>query len=149
MLEEAVAAEPGFALSRIELDGPEVSYTIDTLDALAAKYPTTCFRFLMGGDSVPDLPHWKEAERLVLRYEPIVVARPDTGDVIARCTLGPKAVAQLAEGMVSLTLRPVSSTDIRGRLAEGKSLNGLVPDGVADYIRRHRLYKHSGVETDS
>ena len=149
MLEAALVGRPEFALSRVELDGPDVSYSIGTLDRLAVKHPNTRLRFIMGGDSVPDLPRWREGERLVEAYDPVVVARPGTGDILAQCTLGEDALAKLREGLVSVTLRPISSTQIREAVAQGKSLNGLVPDGVADYIRRHRLYQPTGAETDS
>ena len=149
MLQAALSEHPSFALSRVELDGADVSYSIETLDRLAAGHPTARFRFIMGGDSVPDLPRWREGERLVMDYDPVVVARPGTGDVLAACGLGADAVARLRAGLVALHLRPISSTEIRNRVAQGKSLIGLVPDGVADYIRRHRLYQPAGAETDS
>ena len=130
-----------------ELHGPEVSYSIDTLDALAALHPDTRFRFLMGADSVPDLHRWKEGERIVLEYDPVVVARPGSPGALAECRLSGEAVARLRGGWVELTLRPISATEIRELVAAGKSLNGLVPPVVADYIARHRLYRNTGGET--
>lgn len=101
-------------VSDLEARLPRPSYTIRTLDALAAGWPpTVSVRPVIGADVVPDLPRWFRGDELVRRYPPIVVGREGYPS--------PDGVP---------TFPAVSSTEIRARLVEGRDASALVPAAV-------------------
>ncbi len=101
-----------------ERDLPVPSYTIDTLDHLAAAHPEHRFRLVVGADLLPDTPRWKAWDRIVARFDPIVVGR-------AGYPCPPDAVA----------FPGVSSTEIRARLADGRPVDHLLTAGVASLLQ--------------
>ncbi len=114
----------GARVERIEEHLPVPSYTVRTLDALAARHPEHTFHLVLGADIVPQLPLWKESERLVARYPLIVVGRQGYAPV---------------DG--APTFPDVSSTEIRSRIAEGRPVDHLLPRAVAAVMERHGLYR--------
>jgi nicotinate-nucleotide adenylyltransferase len=135
MLQLALEGESEFALCDIELhrDGPR--YTVETLDTLARSYPGRRLTFIMGLDSLADLPGWRDPERILESHAVIAVDRPG---------LDPKAVDPGLAGRVRIvTGNPlaISSTRVRERVAAGRSIRELVPHGVDTYIAEHGLYR--------
>ena len=130
MLSLAVAGTAGFAVERIELKRPGPSYTVDTLRHLREREPEAEFVLLLGADAAADLPAWKEAERLPELARIAVFARPGS------------AVPDLAgiTARVEVPAIDISATEVRRRARGGLSLRYWVPDAVAEYIARHRLY---------
>jgi nicotinate-nucleotide adenylyltransferase len=134
MLRLALRGCRGFETDTIELRRGGTSYTVETVAELKRLHPRAQFYFIIGGDSLPELPHWYDIQRLARLCRFIVVARPGfaprvPGGLGLRC--------RLIEGHAC----DIASRDIRDRLARGRSARWLVPDAVLRYIQRHKLYQ--------
>ncbi|HZU97112.1 MAG TPA: nicotinate-nucleotide adenylyltransferase [Planctomycetota bacterium] len=133
-----LAAGPGIEVSSIELDRQGPSYTVDTLRAFHAQEPDAELTFIIGADSVPELVTWRDAKTLVGLARFAVAARPGH-DLDREVTASEQALGAKFT-LVPIEPDPVSATDIRERVRAGRSIDGLVPDAVRDYIRAHHLY---------
>lgn len=140
MLELAIADSAEFAIDRVDLDRTGPSYTKETLATLKLQEPMADFVFLMGADSLRDLPNWNDPGRILELAEIGVAARPevelDLDDVIARL---PRVRDRVT--VVPVPLIGISSSDIRRRCAEGAPIAFQVPRPVERYIRERRLYR--------
>jgi len=139
----AAAENPLFEVSDREIRRGGVSYTVLTLRELTAELPGVALHFLIGADSLPDLPKWREAREVVRLAQILTATRPGCPfDRIAELAgaFPPEDVARLRAGLVETTPIGISSTEVRRRARTGRSLRYLVPDSVAGYIRAHRLY---------
>jgi nicotinate-nucleotide adenylyltransferase len=127
MLERAVADEPRFAISRIELDRPSPSYTVDTLEALAGDGELF---LILGADAARDLAKWRAPQRIRELANIVVARRPGTA-------------AAMPDGTITLDmpLMDISAHELRARAARGCSLRYLVPDAVWRYIEERGLYR--------
>ena len=124
--------DPRFDVDSIEIDRGGLSYTVDTLTALRGRWPSAELFWLVGADIVPSFAQWREPERILALATVVVLQR--AGDV---------AGSSFPAGMRCLPTRriDVSSTEIRQRVKEGRSVRGFVPDAVADFIAAERLYR--------
>ncbi len=141
----AVAAEPACEVSDIEMRRPGPSYTIDTIEALRrASAPGDELFFLIGADTLLELPMWRQIGRLAALCKFTPMARPGVpppdGGALADAVGREEAQAILARA-VPLPPLDISSSDIRRRVAEGRPIGGLTPPAVEDYIRRRGLYR--------
>jgi nicotinate-nucleotide adenylyltransferase len=153
MLERALLGEPFFEVSRIELERGGRSYTIDTLDALAASSKDSRFFFVTGTDAFVEIQTWKSWRRLLTSHWFVVHERPGFPMEAARAALPQDVESAVlddlelragSEPRVLFLRRPmlrVSSTEIRRSVEENRSVRFLVPDAVAEYIREFRLYR--------
>jgi nicotinate-nucleotide adenylyltransferase len=130
MLDLAVAGAPGFAVERVELDRPGPSYTVDTLRALRARDPGAELTLLLGADAAAELDAWHRAEELPGLARIVVFGRPGA----------PMPATPLITGTVEVPAIEISATEIRARVRAGRAIRYWVPDAVAEYIARHRLY---------
>jgi nicotinate-nucleotide adenylyltransferase len=130
MLDLAVAGMPGFEVERAELsrDGP--SYTVETLLTLRAREPGVTWTLLLGADAAAELGAWHHANELPGLARIVVFARPGT----------PIPASPLIAGTLEVPAIEISATAIRRRVREGRSIRYWVPDAVAEYVARHRLY---------
>ncbi len=144
MLELAIASNPGFAISRVDIDRHGPCYTVDTLALLHQEYgPGAELYFLMGMDSLADILTWKDPERLIRLARIVVVGRPGfQADVDELDKVLPGAAERIC--IVDTPLMEVSSSDIRQRVREGAPIRYQVPEAVEAYIRAHRLYVGNG-----
>jgi nicotinate-nucleotide adenylyltransferase len=129
LAEAAFADLPRVELSRFELDRPGPSYTVDTVRWAAERYGDVLF--IVGADHWASFDRWHDPEG-VLRYARLaVVTRPGVDVPAAR------------EGVVLFEMPPVpiSSTEVRERVARGEPIEGLVPARVAELIRELGLYR--------
>jgi nicotinate-nucleotide adenylyltransferase len=149
MVRLAIANDTRFELSAIEIDRGGLSYTIDTLSELAKKSPGDTRYLLVGADVLASFAQWRQPEE-VLQLATLAVftrAVSDAGDAKASWD-GLSAQWKATHGRaprhepVFLESRrvDVSSTEVRERVATGRSIHGFVPDAVATYIAQHRLY---------
>lgn len=130
MLALAVAGNPGLAVDGCELERPGASYTIDTVRGLKSRYPLTGKPGLaLGDDLAPGFKDWREPEALS-READLVVAR--------RC--GAAFDLPYPHRLASNRLIPLSSSELRERAAQGRSLRYLVPEAVREYIGAKGLY---------
>ncbi len=132
MTKMLVDGDPRFDVDAIEMDRGGLSYTVETLTALKQRWPSAELFWLVGADIVSTFAQWREPERIVELATVVVLER--AGDFADRA---------LPAGMRCLPTRriDVSSTEIRQRVNEGKSVRGFVPDAVADFIAAERLYR--------
>jgi nicotinate-nucleotide adenylyltransferase len=133
----AVRGNPAFTVSTLEARRAGPSFTVDTLRALRARHRGARLYLLMGADSLAEFATWHEPDAILELATIAVAERPRA----ARVTRGKRFRA--GAGIVRLD-NPgieVSSSAIRARASAGKSVRYLVPDSVAAYIVRHRLYR--------
>ena len=144
MVELAIAGHPAFAASSIELDHEGPSYSVHTVAALAGEHTGAELFFLIGSDSLADLPLWYQPARLA-ELATIVVAtrpgseRPDFAPL--RAVLGTAAIERIEQHIVEIPLIQISSSAIRARAAAGLSIRFLVPRAVECYVETHGLYR--------
>ena len=127
MIAAAITNETGFELDTRELHRSGPSFTVDTIREFLTEQPDVRFHYLIGEDSLADLPAWKEADTLVSLVQFVVLAR-DTGG------------SQPDMPVISRHIE-ISSTEIRRRVAGGLSVRYLVPEAVAAIIERDTLYR--------
>jgi nicotinate-nucleotide adenylyltransferase len=141
MVEAAIRDNPRFALSRVDVDHPGPSYTVDTLDRLRAAWgPEAAFWFIVGLDSLANLRAWRDPAGILARTRLAVAPRPGVAlDLPALTAALPRLPDQL--DWVPAPLIEISASDLRARAARGHSLRYFVPDAVAAYIAAHRLYQ--------
>lgn len=127
MIEAAIAGASAFAASRLELDRPPPSYSIETIEQLRAAHPGAQFYFLIGEDNLAKLPTWQRFEDLAQIVQFVVLDRSG------------KAAASPYRTLRRLI--DISATTIRKRVASGHSVRYLVPEAVEQIIRREKLYQ--------
>ncbi len=133
----ATASNPRFTVSRVDIDRPGRTYTIDTLRDLRAERPGVELYFITGADALAQILSWKDAAELFELAHFVGVTRP--GHELSD--------AGLPGGGVTLQEVPamsISSTDCRTRVADGEPVWYLVPDGVVQYINKYGLYAADG-----
>ena len=142
MVESAVAGNPAFEVSRIEVDRAGPSYTVDTLTALCEADPGDHLALILSAESYSELSTWHEPRRILELADLIVAPRVGYADadpdlVPRQFPEAPAAIAFMDGPQIRL-----SASEIRQRAADGRSVRYLVPDAVAAYIGDHGLYHH-------
>jgi len=134
MLELAISGHPVFQVSQMEKDRPGPSFTVDTLRQLRQERPEADLHLLVGSDVIPDLPSWHEPAQIAELATLVVATRPSW-----------PLPAELPRGfrfiIVEMPQVDISSTDLRNRLANGRSVRYFVPRAVECYIQTHHLYQ--------
>lgn len=137
MVRLATAGNDRFEVSDAEVAREGVSFTVDTLRALAAEHPGDAWHLILGGDSLAAFPSWREPEAIVALARLLVYARPGAPlDV-------PPALAPHVD-LIDGPMLDLSSTALRARIGAGRSVRYLVPDAVRAYVDAHRLYRPAG-----
>jgi nicotinate-nucleotide adenylyltransferase len=136
------AGDGAFAVSEVESTRPGPHYSVETLESVHTEHPDDELFFLIGADSLNDLPSWREPGRIAQLATIIVVNRPGIEEV------GPAHFSSFGPGsrtLLSVTIPPIgiASTDLRRRVAEGKSIRYMVPRGVEAYIEAQGLYREA------
>jgi nicotinate-nucleotide adenylyltransferase len=145
MITIAIAENEKFEASDFELNKPAPSYTLQTVRKFQADYEGDCsIYWLVGADGVNDLQYWHAIEELIDTCNLCTMYRagcepPDYAKF--ESIWGSSRVEKLQRNIIQTPLVDVSSTEIRKRLAAGEDVAGMLHDGVADYIRRHALYR--------
>lgn len=142
MLEFALAGHPDFLVDRRELKREGITYTIDTLTSLAAEDESRELFFLIGGDSLNDLPTWRAPQQIAELATLVAVNRGDRPlqDI---ATIRSQLGDTVADRIMPATMPGIdlSSTDIRQRVSAGKSVRYMIPRAVEAYIAEHELYR--------
>lgn len=123
MVRLAVEGEEGIIACDYEMHLPKPSYTWNTLQALSQDYPDREFVLMIGGDNWNLFDKWYHADDISENYQIIVYPRRG-----------------FKGGIEGLDLIDISSTEIRQRIKDGESISQLVPEAVAEYITKHKLY---------
>lgn len=142
MLALAIAGNPFFEISRADIDRPGPHYTVDLLIHLRAIYPDAEFFFLMGSDSLVDLPRWRDPHRLIQMTWLAVMPRPG---YVVHMPLLEQALPGISKRLLWLDapFLDIASHDLRRRVKSGGSIRYLVPPEVEAYIYAHRLYQNA------
>ena len=141
MVRLAVADNPHFAVSALEIEREGPSYTAETLAALHEQLPDDSeIFFILGQDSVADLPNWRQPQRIISLARLAVAAR--TAWEPAEASALEKEVPGISQRLVWLDMPriDISSTAVRDRVRRGLSIRRWVPPAVEEYIRQHGLY---------
>ncbi len=132
----ATASNPRFHVSRADIDRDGPTYTIDTLRDLHAVYGAdTELYFITGADALEKILSWKDALEMLALARFVGVTRP--GFVLSDAHLPADTVT-----LVEVPAMAISSSDCRARVADGKPVWYLVPDGVVQYIAKRGLYRN-------
>lgn len=143
MVRLAIAGNPHFSLCDFEIKREAVSYTVDTLMYLRETHPDAELFLLLGADNLPELHRWRQPEKIASLAHLCFAGRPGT-------ELNLSLLAGIiSEGMaedvrthqLTTPLLEISSSDIRQRIREGRSIRYLVPAAIDAYISAHKLYE--------
>lgn len=158
MVELAVAGNPAFEASSLEMDAEGTSYSVFTLEKIRISYPQATIFFIMGIDAFLEIKTWKEYKKVLKQCSFIIMNRPGYCLEDAKYVLGKKYSRNIHEYqddqklldvmdekphilLLPMLSLDVSSTDIRHLFAAKKEVQGLVPESVLAYIRKHKLYQ--------
>jgi len=140
----ATASNPDFDVSRVEVDRPGLTYTVDTLRTLRDTYgPTTKLFFITGADAVWDIVSWRNADEIADLATFIAATRPGY-DLDAARRAHEAAATRFAIEYVDVPALAISSTDIRARVRERRPVRYLTPESVVAYIEKNSLYREVG-----
>jgi nicotinate-nucleotide adenylyltransferase len=131
----ATASNPRFHVSRVDIDREGPTYTVDTLRDIRAMYgPKTQLFFITGADALARILSWKDTDQMFELAHFVAVTRPGFH-------LSDEHLPADAVSMIQVPAMAISSTDCRKRVAAGKPVWYLVPDGVVQYIAKRHLYR--------
>ena len=142
MVRRAIADNPYFKLCTLEVERPGPSYTVDTLTMLRKQLGSEAsFFFILGRDTLAELPLWKEPQKVVQLCRLVVAPRLGSKDLKHLET----AIPELLDKVIQLDMPVIgiSSSGIRQRIAQGLSIRYLVPAEVEKYITEHKIYSTS------
>lgn len=142
MLQLAVADNPDFDVSTIEIDRGGPTYTAETLAALRSELGESAeLIFIVGEDALLDMPHWRDPAGILRLARLGVAARPGNPPIDLPAL--ERTLPRLGERIliISMPQIDISSTDIRRRVREDGTIRYLVPQPVQEYIAAHRLYR--------
>lgn len=159
----ATASNPKFTVSRVDIDRPGVTYTIDTLKDIHAQHPDAELFFITGADAVAEIMQWKNAREMWNLARFVAVTRPgysrpeklesnlpfitrqlnvnSAGNVANYDDIVHCDSEHLPVDILEIPALSISSTDVRRRAEHGEPVWYLVPDGVVQYIVKHGLYR--------
>ncbi len=138
----ATASNPRFTVSRVDIERPGPTYTIDTLTDLHAAMPDADLFFITGADALTEIFTWRDAEELFALAHFVGCTRPGY-------EMEPSALGQIPRDRVTILEIPalaISSTECRERRAKGEPVWYLVPDGVVQFINKYDLYAPKEVD---
>lgn len=139
----ATASNPDFEVSRMEIDRPGLTYTVDTMLALREQYgPEAELYFITGADAVWDITTWKDAHRFKGLCTFIAATRPGY-DLSAALSEHAEELAVLDIEFIEVPALAISSTDIRERVAQRRPIRYITPESVAAFIQKYGLYREA------
>lgn len=144
MLELAIAGHEHFCISRYEAQRQGVTYTVDTLRYFRQEHPQAELFLLLGADMFNDLPHWHRAEEVCRLALPLVARRAGGAEIdfgLLAHLVEPDRLEAMRRHQVEMPAIGISSTDLRRRVAAGRSIRYQTPRAVEEYIRSHGLYR--------
>lgn len=140
MLKLAITDNPHFEISRVDIDRPGPHYSVDMVRMIGEQYPDAELYFVMGGDSLTDLPRWHRPAEFIQQCKVAVMRRPDEH---IHAEMHDAVLPGLSDRvvMIDAPLVGISSTLIAERVEQRQSIRYLVPDSVRSYIVQNRLYE--------
>jgi nicotinate-nucleotide adenylyltransferase len=142
----AIASNPHFVISRVDVDRSGPSYTVDTISILQEEWgQETEIYFIMGLDSLVELPTWHQPQRLIQLCRPVVVRRPGFEADMAQLEASIPGISSRVE-IIDMPEVDISASDLQRRIREGLPIKYQVPEEVERYINDHGLYERSWEE---
>lgn len=136
----ATASNPAFTCSRLEIDRPGLSYTIDTLNHFRRELPDLdALYFITGADAILEILTWRDADKLVNDFLFIAVTRPGFDLERLQEVVGAEFLRNVS--FLPIPGLEISSTDLRRRVRSGRGIKYLTPEPVEDYVRGRGLYR--------
>lgn len=149
MVQAAIDGQPSFRISRVEIDRPGPHYSVDTVALLAQEFPQAQLWYLMGGDSLRDLPTWMRPLDFLDGLAGVgVMRRPQDAIDLAGLEQVLPGINNKA-AFVDTPLLQISSTDIRERVAAGRQYRFFVPPPVYAWVEQHGLYRQPQPRVDA
>ena len=141
MTAAAIEDNPSFTLSTMEMEREGATYTCDTIQDLREKEPFAQYYFIMGADSLFSMESWKDPGEIFKNCILVAAAR-DSRDTFSLTEKATELQAKYQARIIILTERKIdiSSSEVRSRIREGKSVRYMIPDKVIDYISSNHLY---------
>jgi len=144
MLDFATAGIPEFVVDQRELNRKGTSYTVETLTEMRQEFPQAEFFFLMGADSLIDLPNWREPEQIAALTNIVAVNRNGSSrEELKKNVDQLPASIQLVTTVLEMPEISLSASDLRLRISEKRSIRFLTPRPVERYIQERGLYRVS------
>lgn len=134
MVRTLIGSDERFAVDAVEMERDGLSYTVDTLETFAQRFPRAELFFLVGVDAMAAFDSWKNPRRIMELARLAILRRP--GEAVGELNIDRDGTIDLATRLVD-----VSSTEIRERVRARKSIRGFVPESVAAFIETERLYR--------
>ena len=141
MTKLAIADEPRFEVCDDEIRRGGISYTVETLRRLKSSRPDDELFLIIGGDTLRELPTWREIGAILDLCRVVTIARPGVNKIQMQPALPAPWPEKLMADVIAGHQMDVSSTDIRERIIRGRSIRYLVPDAVAAYIAAWKLFQ--------
>lgn len=139
----AIASNPHFEISRVDVDRPGPSYTVDTISILRKQWgQETEVYFIMGLDSLVELPTWHHPQRLIQLCRLLAVKRPGFETDMAELEASVPGISSRVE-IIDMPEMDISSSDLQQRVRDGLPIKYQVPEEVERYIMEHGLYRRS------
>lgn len=141
MLKLVVDKNPNFGISRVELDSERPLYTIETMELLSKEYSDYDVLFTIGSDNLKEIDTWEKAEELVTKYKILVLERDE--DNMDEIISSNEFLTKHKDSFIKVknnVRSNLSSTFVRNKINEGKSIRYLTPDEVVFYIQENNLY---------
>ncbi len=147
MVQACFSGIPHIEVDPIEIDRGGLSFMVDTVESLRRRWPSATLHLLVGDDVVSTFPRWRELPRLLSMVQLVVLHRADRGDDVAALAVPLESVGAGTARRLATRRVDVSSTEIRTRVRDGRSIRGFVPDAVATYIATTGLYLENSRES--
>ncbi|MDL1912784.1 nicotinate (nicotinamide) nucleotide adenylyltransferase [Chloroflexi bacterium CFX6] len=145
MVQLAIADNPSFELSRVELDRPGPHYTLDTVELIVKQYPDADVTPIIGGDSLRDLPNWNRPRELLQACHWVgVMHRPGEQEDLEELERQLPGISSKVH-YVDAPLLEIASREIRSRIADGRPFRYYLHPSVYEYILEHHLYFQSEI----
>lgn len=145
MVERCFGGVEGMAVDPIEIERGGLSFMVDTVETLHARWPEATLFLLVGEDVVGTLPQWRDPERLQSMVTVVVLRREDVPGAV---TINVPGASRFPVQHLATRRVAVSSTEVRDRVRAGRSIRGFVTDAVAEYIVSTGLYLRDPMAED-
>jgi len=141
LVKAAISEDDCFELSRLDIDRPGPHYTVDTVAIVRNEYPNADLYYLMGGDSLHDLPTWHDPKRLVENANGFGVMRRPGDDIDVRALIARLPQIENKIHFVEAPLLEIASHEIRLRISEGRPYRYYLLPAVYQMISQHKYYR--------
>ena len=149
MVQACFGGIPRIEVNPIEIDRGGLSFMVDTVESLRQRWPSATLLLLVGDDVVSTLPRWRDVTRLLAVVQLVVLHRANRGHDVAGLTVPLESIGASTARRLATRRVDMSSTEIRARVRDGRSIRGFVPDSVATYIATTGLYLENSRESST